>query len=121
MSSEITLEDAFRAMIKTFKPEKAKDYDRVIQFDIELGERTGKPGGKYYMEIKDQKCSFHEGEHSNPDIVFYSDADNYLDMLLGKVDVITLATEKKIRVKGPMPDVMAIEEIFPAKPGGGYI
>ena len=50
------LEEGLHGLVQAFVPEKAKDWNQVINYTI-----TGTGGGEWYIIVKDQKCELKKG------------------------------------------------------------
>jgi len=70
-----TVKDLFDAMPFGLNKELAKDINIVIQFRL-----TGEEPTVGYLTIKNQVCTYDEGEHSNPQTVINSDSKLWLQI-----------------------------------------
>jgi putative sterol carrier protein len=78
----LTIEDLMKKMPDAFVPEKAEGVDAVIQFH--LGD-----GGDWICTIRDQACTAVEGVTEEPNLTLSAEADDYIDMVTGKLNPMT--------------------------------
>ncbi len=99
-----TAKELIDELVKRFKPEQAKDWDRIINWTIS--------GSGWHMIIKDQKCEVKEGKHESPNLEVETDIDTLSKVLKGEVDVVSVFMAGKLKAKGPMSDLMKLREVF---------
>lgn len=99
----------FDGMPGSFQPEKAPGVNTIIQYDI-----TGEGGGKWYAEIANGKCEVKEGTHEKPKLTLIVDAQNWIDMVLGKLDGQQAFMSGKLKLKGDMMMAMKMSNFFAA-------
>ena len=85
----------FKGMPKRFIPEKAKDIQGTISYNI-----TGKGGGKWTITIKDQKMTLKKGILKNPTTYVVARDSDYHEVMTGKMDGITAVMTGKMIVDG---------------------
>ncbi len=95
MSERPTAKELIESMPKYFKPEKAQGVKAVIQYHL-----TGEGGGDWVIRIEDGKCTVEEGTTENPTLVLRMDADDYVDMITGKLDGMTAFMTGKLQLEG---------------------
>ena len=105
--SEITVKELMDRMPKAFLPEKAKGVEAVIQYHL-----TGEEGGDWIITIKDGKCTVEEGVTENPTLTLEADAQDYKDVILGKLDGMTAFMQGKLRLKGNLNLAMKLTGFF---------
>ena len=98
--------DMFASLEGRFKPEEI-DRDMVVGYDI-----TGPDGGQWMAVIKDGKCTLKEGIEGKPDITLEVGDSDYVDLMRGKVDAMSLIGAGKGRVLGEMQLALKLGEIF---------
>jgi len=103
----VTVKETIESMAKSFNPEQAKGWNRVLHITI-----TGKGGGAWNLVIKDQKCTLHEGEHENADLKITTDADTWLMIFSRKLDGPTAYMSGKLKANGLMDDLVKLASIF---------
>jgi len=102
-----TVKEIFDAMPERFNKDAAAGMNAVYQFDI-----TGEGGGKYYAEIKDGELTMAEGEHENPSITLTMAAQDYVDMVEGKLNGQMAFMTGKLKIKGDMSLAMKLNTLF---------
>ncbi len=98
---------AFDAMPGRFKPEAAKGLNAVYQFDL-----SGDGGGKWHVVIKDQKCEVHEGAHPSANITISMTAQDYLDLVSGKLNGQVAFMSGRLRIAGDMGLALRMQSLF---------
>jgi len=108
--SKLPLRMIFEGMVAGFNAEAAKGWDTVIQYNI-----TGEGGEKFYVEMKDQKCSLSEGEAADPKLTITVSKEDWVAIAEGKLEGQKAFMEGKIRAEGDMNDVLRMQEVFSGK------
>jgi putative sterol carrier protein len=101
----LTIEDLMKKMPDAFVPEKAEGVDAVIQFH--LGD-----GGDWICTIRDQACTAVEGVTEEPNLTLSAEADDYIDMVTGKLNPMTAIATKKVLLKGDLNLAMKYMNLF---------
>jgi hypothetical protein len=94
-------------MASLYNPAKAGDFEGVYQFDI-----IGKENGKYYVQIKDNQCTFHEGEAESPGVVIHTPWDVWLAISNGELSGREALMKGMYQVEGDLGLLLNIEKIF---------
>ncbi len=102
-----TVKESFDAMSGNFNSEKAAGLKATYQWDV-----TGEGGGKWNAEIADGACKVAEGEHASPNITITVAAQDWLDILNGKLDGQMAFMSGKLKVKGDMSLAMKLKTLF---------
>ncbi len=105
--SEITVKELMARMPKAFLPEKAKGVDAVIQYHL-----GGDEGGDWIITIKDGKCTVEEGVADNPTLTLEADAQDYKNVILGKLDGMAAFMQGKLKLKGNLNLAMKLTGFF---------
>jgi len=96
MSTKDYLKDMFATMIPRFKAEASDGVDASFAFDL-----GGPEGGKWTVFVKDKKCTITETIEGKPTVTLeFSDAKDYVDFILGKIDAQSLMASGKAGAKG---------------------
>jgi putative sterol carrier protein len=103
----MTVKETFEAMPGRFRPERAQGIRAVIQYDI-----TGPGGGTYHVTIADGRCSLHEGAASAPALTLTMEAQDWLDMLAGKLNGQVAFMSGKLKHRGDMSLLMRLPGLF---------
>lgn len=98
-----------KLFVGRFVPENAKDWNRMIKFVVE-----GTGGGVWWIEVKDQKVSFDEGEPpTEPQITLtYSDQETFYKLYKGELSPTRAHLQKKLKMKGSMRDGLKMGKVF---------
>ncbi len=105
--SDITVKDLMERMPKAFLPEKAVGVDAVIQYHL-----TGEEGGDWVVTIRDGQCTVEEGTAENPRLTLTADAQDYKDVILGKLDGMKAFMTGKLRLSGDLNLAMKLTNFF---------
>lgn len=105
--SEITVKELMARMPKAFLPDKAKGVDAVVQYHL-----TGEEGGDWVITIKDGQCTVEEGVAENPRLTLTADAQDYKDIILGKLDGMKAFMQGKLQLKGDLNLAMKLTSFF---------
>jgi len=102
-----TVKETFEAMAGRFRPEKATGVNATIQYDI-----SGDQGGTWHATIKDGACTVTPGASPNPTLTLGMSAQDWLDMVSGKLKGQDAYMRGKLKLKGDMALAMKIGNIF---------
>jgi putative sterol carrier protein len=97
----------FEGMANNFQPDKAAGVNAVIQYDI-----TGDGGGQWNAVIADGTCAVNEGAHDAPKMTLTMDAQDWIDMITGKLDGQQAFMTGKLKIKGDMSLAMKMGQFF---------
>jgi len=98
---------AFDMMASRFNKEAAKGLKAVYVFDL-----SGDGGGKWNVSIDNDKCEVKEGPHPSPNITISMTAQDYLDMLSGKLNGQVAFMSGKLRIAGDMGLALRMQSLF---------
>jgi putative sterol carrier protein len=101
----LTVQDLMERMPGALIPEKAEGVDATIQFH--LGE-----GGDWVCRIKDQTCKAEPGVAEDPNLSLTAEAEDYIDLVTGKLNPMTAIATKKIVLKGDLNLAMKYMNLF---------
>jgi putative sterol carrier protein len=102
-----TVKETFDAMPTKFRADKAAGVNASIQYDI-----TGDQGGTWHALIKDGTCTVGAGGASNPNLTLTMAAQDWLDMVGGKLSGQMAFMSGKLKLKGDMGLAMKIGGLF---------
>jgi putative sterol carrier protein len=102
-----TVKETFEAMPGRFRSDKAAGVNAVIQYDI-----AGDQGGTWHAVIKDGACSVQSGPAPSPNLTLNMSAQDWLDMIAGKLSGQMAFMSGKLKVKGDMGLAMKRGSIF---------
>jgi putative sterol carrier protein len=105
--ADVTVKQIFDEMPTSFNPDAAKGMNAVIQFNL-----SGDGGGNYHTIIKDGKCSVQEGTHAAPNMTMTIGAQDYVDMITGKLNGQMAFMSGKLKIAGDMGLAMKLQTLF---------
>ncbi len=97
----------FDAMPASLNADAAKGMSSVIQFNL-----TGDGGGNYNVSIKDGACTVSEGTHASPNMTMTMAAQDYVDMITGKLNGQMAFMSGKLKIAGDMGLAMKMQSLF---------
>jgi len=103
--------DLFEAMPFSMNKKKAEGIDTVLQFHL-----SGDEVINGYLTIKDQGCTFTEGEHDKPSTTITVDSKLWLDISNGDVDGGVAYVEKRYSVEGDVSILLDFADLFTNAP-----
>jgi putative sterol carrier protein len=111
MSVADQVKEIFNAMPANLNADAAKGMNAVIQFNL-----TGDGGGNYYVTIKDGTCTVTEGTHQSPNMTMTMAAQDYVDMITGKLNGQMAFMSGKLKIAGDIGLAMKMQSLF-KRPG----
>jgi len=105
--TDITVEQLIRNHERAFRPEAAEGVDAVIQYHL-----TGEEGGDWVITIRDDKCSVAPGVVENPKMSLTADAQDFREVLLGKVNGMQYFMQGKLKLAGDLNLAMKLTSMF---------
>ena len=104
-----TVKETFEQMPSKFRADKAAGVNATIQYDI-----TGDQGGTWHAVIKDGACKVGSGAGANPNLTLTMSAQDWIDMVTGKLSGQMAFMSGKLKLKGDMGLAMKIGSMFQA-------
>ncbi len=98
---------AFDMMPSRFNKEASKGLNAVYQFDL-----SGDGGGKWHVIIANEECQVNEGPHASPNITISMTAQDYLDLVTGKLNGQVAFMTGKLRIAGDMGLALRMQSLF---------
>jgi putative sterol carrier protein len=95
MSEQLTARMVMERMPSAFIPEKAEGVNAVIQYVL-----TGEGGGEWYSSIENGTCAVVEGRTDNPKVTITMDANDYVDLITGRLNAMSAFMTGKIKLGG---------------------
>jgi uncharacterized OB-fold protein/putative sterol carrier protein len=99
--------DMFSTLEKRFQPQKAEGLDVTIGYDI-----GGVDGGRWTATIKNRQCHLKEGISGNPTVTLKAQAADWVALMLGKIDALSLLSAGKGAIAGDAQLALKLGEIF---------
>ena len=106
-STATTVKEVFEQMPSRFNKDAAKGLDAVYQFDL-----AGDGGGKWHVMIANEQCQVKEGAHASPNITISMSAQDYLDLVNGKLNGQVAFMTGKLRIAGDMGLALRMQSLF---------
>ena len=101
------VKEIFAAMPVNFNADAAKGMNSVIQFNL-----SGDGGGTWHVAIKDGACTVGEGAHASPNMTMTIAAQDYVDMITGKLNGQMAFMSGKLKIAGDMGLAMKMQTLF---------
>jgi putative sterol carrier protein len=97
----------FEQMPSAFLADKAGDLNATVQFDL-----SGEGGGQWYARVADGKVAVEKGTAENPTATIRMAADDYADLVSGKLNPVNAFMMGKVKVEGDLNTVMKFQTLF---------
>src|SRR5438034_6845722 len=101
------VKEIFSQMPANFNADAAKGMNSVIQFNL-----SGDGGGNYNLVIKDGTCSVNEGTHASPNMTMTMAAQDYVDMITGKLNGQMAFMSGKLKLAGDIALAMKMQDLL---------
>lgn len=101
-----TCSEFFSGLQESIDPEKVKGINATYQWDI-----TGGGGGKWYVTLDDDSVEVTEGEAEDPSITLTVEAQDWLDIINGKLNGQMAFMTGKLKIQGDMTLAMKLQSI----------
>lgn len=101
-----TCSEFFSRLQESIDPEKVKGITATYQWDI-----TGGGGGKWYVTLGDDSIEVTEGETEDPSITLTVEAQDWLDIINGKLNGQMAFMTGKLKIQGDMTLAMKLQSI----------
>ncbi len=99
--------DNLNKKIEEADPSKMKGVSAVYQFEL-----SGDNGGTFHVTVDDGKPTVVESEHDSPNITITMAADDFNDLLDGKLNATSAFMAGKLKVKGDMSLAMKLQNLL---------
>ncbi len=97
----------FNAVPEKVDKSKVGSMNAVYQFEI-----TGEGGGDWYVSLASGEVSVAQGKAEKPSITLTMDANNFMDLIAGKLNGQTAFLTGKLKIKGDMTLAMKLQSVF---------
>ena len=97
----------FEQMPSRFKKDAAQGLNAVYQFDL-----SGDGGGKWQVLINNDQCEVKEGAHPSANCTISMAAQDYLDLVNGKLNPQMAFMSGKLRISGDMGLALRMQSLF---------
>ncbi|MEW6441309.1 MAG: SCP2 sterol-binding domain-containing protein [bacterium] len=99
--------DMFGTLEKRFQPKAAEGLDITVGYDI-----SGSEGGQWTAAIRNGTCQVTEGLAPRPTLKLSVKAKDWVELMLGKVDAMTLLSTGRAKFDGDLQIAMKLGQIF---------
>jgi uncharacterized OB-fold protein/putative sterol carrier protein len=103
----VTAADIIATMPERFRPDKAEGLDILIGYDL-----PGEGGGQWTAKVKDGKVEIVEGLLPNLTVSNIVKANDYVDLMTGKLDPLVAIGAGRLRLTGDMEIAKILTKIF---------
>jgi len=100
-------EASLNSLVERFRREAAVDLSAVYQLHL-----TGSERGDWYLRIADGKCSLLPGSAGEPDVTITMAAQDWVDLLAGRLDGYTAFFQGRIEVTGDLSLALRLQSAF---------
>ena len=107
MADNVTIGAVMERMPAMFLPEKAQGVEAVIQFHF-----TGEGAGDWVLKVAGGACTVAPGSTEAPKLTITSDASDYVDIALGKLEAMSAFAAGKIKLQGDLALAMKLMGFF---------
>jgi putative sterol carrier protein len=104
-------QEIFDQMAANLNADAAKGMNSTIQFNL-----SGDSGGEWYVTIKDGKAEVTKGKAASPNMTLSMTAQDYVDMIMGKLNGQMAFMSGKLKIAGDMGLAMKMQSLF-KRPG----
>jgi len=108
MAQATSVAEIFQQMPSRFNAQAAQGVNATYQFDL-----TGDNGGTYHVKIANGACQVEQGAAASPNITITMAAQDYIDMINGKLNPQMAFMGGKLKIKGDMSLALKMQQIFP--------
>ena len=105
--ADLTVQELIDRMPRALIPEKANGVNAVIQYNL-----SGEEGGEWIVSIKDGQCTVQKGTSPNANMTLMADAQDYKDVITGKMNPMTAFMNGKLRLAGDLNLAMKLTSFF---------
>ena len=102
-----TLKSFFAEVQRKIDPDKIVGMNATFQFIA-----TGDDGGEWYVRIVDGQAEVAEGTVDNPNITLTATAQDWIDVMSGKLDGQAAFLMGKLKIEGDMTLAMKLQSIL---------
>jgi len=108
MAQATSVAEIFQLMPNRFNAQAAQGVNATYQFDL-----TGDNGGTYHVKIANGACQVEKGPAASANITITMAAQDYIDMINGKLNPQMAFMGGKLKIKGDMSLALKMQQIFP--------
>lgn len=102
-----TPQELFDRLADQIDLEKAKDLNATLQFDL-----GGENGGQWNVALENGAINVNQGLTDNPTATVKMDAQDYVDLVAGRLNPVNAFMTGKVKVEGDLNAVMKFQTLF---------
>ena len=103
-----TVKEYFDTLGERFLPAGSKGLNAVFQFEL-----SGDGGGTWHVAVADGSFSVGEGSHATPSATIKMAAENYVQLVNGKINGTMAFMKGQMKITGNMMLAQKMQAIFP--------
>ena len=107
----MTPKEIFEQMSANVNADAAKGMNATIQFNL-----SGDTGGNWYVTVKDGGATVSQGSAPSANMTLSMTAQDYVDMIMGKLNGQMAFMSGKLKISGDMGLAMKMQTLF-KRPG----
>ena len=107
MSNSQELQDIFEKLPAALLPEKAAGLKANIQVNL-----SGNSGGDWFFAFSDNQMTVNPGVASTPDLTLGLTAEDFVNLIKGRVNPMALFMGGKIKVEGNLALATKFQDMF---------
>ena len=107
MSAVDEVRQLFEKLPKAFLPEKAGDLQATIQIKL-----SGEGASDWAIKIAEGTIAVNEGEADSPEMTLYMDAADYIALIRGEANPMSLFAAGRVRLEGDMGLALKFQQMF---------
>jgi putative sterol carrier protein len=105
--SEIKVHEIMNKIPNYFNPDKAQGVTGTVQCVF-----SGEQASDWVIAIKDKTCKVEEGKVDDPDLTIKADAEDGVNVLIGRLDPMRAYMLGKIKIFGDLSLGMKLTNLF---------
>jgi putative sterol carrier protein len=99
--------EVLQGMIEAFNPGQAKGVNATVQLNT-----LGEGGGAHIISIANGKATWQEGTAPDPTVTITVSAQDWLDIVTGKLDATKAFMTGRLKISGDMNLMMRFQRMF---------
>lgn len=104
---DIDVNQMMKSIPEYFQPEKAGDFSGIVQCIF-----SGSQASNWVIKIAERTCTVEEGLVTSPNLTVKADAQDGVNVLMGKMDPMRAFMLGKVKVQGDLSLGMKLSSFF---------
>ncbi len=101
-------QDVFDGMKQSFRPDRANGVNARFLFEL-----SGPTGGRWWIEVKDDKCQFGRGLVPHPSVTFVASDKDWVALSNGDLPGVWAVVTGRLKIRGDHRLARKLDEMFP--------